>query len=564
MRSLARDKNISGHVGVPSASIIGILRVLKPRKKGVEKPIFLYTISDMDFTPKTLPTNLEAEQAVLAAVLMNNRALERISDFLRPEHFSHPAHQEIYKLAMRLFETGQTFDIISIKTYLDQQGVLESVGGIDYLTQLAGAGVTVVNVEQYARIVYDNAMRRDLIALGQSITEDAFVEDLDNPVAHQIEVAEQKLFELATTGTSERDVIPLSTALQEALKEAEIAYKADGKLSGLTTGLTDLDKSISGLHKSNLIIIAGRPAMGKTALALNIAFNAANAILSGRANEQYKGAVVFFSLEMPSPELAARIISAQAKIPVATQRSGALQDEDFLKMSQYASALSRVPLCIDDTPGMSVPMMRSRVRRLARKYGGVALIVVDYLQLMTLPGGGRKVENRTLELSEITRGLKMLAKEMDVPVIALSQLSRNVESRDDKHPLLSDLRESGSIEQDADIVMFTYREEYYLENRDPSNKLSGNVNDKMRESFQRRLERARNKAEIIIGKNRHGRTETIHTAFFGEYTLFDNLDDAAARAANAFIPMDNVDSATPSVAQTDEIDANDIPDDMPL
>ena len=512
-----------------------------------------------------MPTNLEAEQDVLAAVLMNNRALERISDFLRPEHFSHPAHQEIYKLAMRLYSTGQTFDIISIKTYLDQQGVLESVGGVDYLTQLAGAGVTVVNVEQYARIVYDNAMRRDLISLGQSITEDAFVEDLDNPVSHQIEVAEQKLFDMANKGTTERDVIPLATALQEALKEAEIAYKADGKLSGLTTGLTDLDKSISGLHKSNLIIIAGRPAMGKTALALNIAFNAANAILSGRANEQYKGAVVFFSLEMPSPELAARIMASQAKIPVAAQRSGALQDEDFLKMSQYAAALSRVPLCIDDTPGMSVPMIRSRVRRLARQYGGIALIVIDYLQLMTLPGGGRKVENRTLELSEITRGLKMLAKEMDVPVIALSQLSRTVETRDDKHPILSDLRESGSIEQDADIVMFTYREEYYLTNRDPSNKLSGNVNDKMMESFQRRLERAHNKAEIIIGKNRHGRTETIHTAFFGEYTLFDNLDDAAARAANPFIPTGNDGSATPAAdAPVEEFDANAIPDDMPL
>ncbi|MBP5708114.1 MAG: replicative DNA helicase [Alphaproteobacteria bacterium] len=519
----------------------------------------------MDFTPKTLPTNLEAEQAVLAAVLMDNRALERVSEFLKPEHFSHPAHQEIYKLAMRQFSAGIQFDIITAKNYLDQQGTLESVGGVDYLTQLAGAGATVVNVEQYGRIVYENAMRRQLISIGQEITDNAFTEDLDNPVAHQIEVAEQKLFEMSTTGSAERDVVPLASALQEALKEAEIAYKADGKLSGLTTGLTDLDKSISGLHKSNLIIIAGRPAMGKTALALNIAFNAASAIMSGRANEQYKGAVVFFSLEMPAPELAARIISSQAKIPVAAQRSGALQDEDFLKMSQYVSALGRVPLCIDDTPGMSVPMMRSRVRRLARKYGGIALIVIDYLQLMTLPGGGRKVENRTLELSEITRSLKMLAKEMDVPVIALSQLSRSVESRDDKHPILSDLRESGSIEQDADIVMFTYREEYYLENRDPSNKMSGNVNEKIQENYKRRLERAHNKAEIIIGKNRHGRTETIHTAFFGEYTLFDNLDDAAARAAAAFVPMDDQPMPSNSPDNDDDvqnIDINEIPDDV--
>ena len=516
----------------------------------------------MDFTPKTLPTNLEAEQAVLAAVLMDNRALERVSEFLKPEHFSHPAHQEIYKLALRQFSAGVTFDIITAKNYLDQQGTLESVGGVDYLAQLASAGATVVNVEQYGRIVYENAMRRDLIAIGQEITDSAFTEDLDNPVARQIEVAEQKLFEMATTGSSEHEVAPLSTALQEALNEAQVAYKADGKLSGLTTGLTDLDKAISGLHHSDLIIIAGRPGMGKTTLAMNIAFNAANAILSGRANDRYKGAVVFFSLEMSQSQLAARVVSSQAKIPVSAQRDGSLGDSDFLKLTQYASALSRVPLYIDDTPGMSVPMMRTRARRLARKAGGIALIVIDYLQLMTLPGG-RKTDNRVQELSEITRSLKILAKEMDVPVVALSQLSRSVESRDDKHPMLSDLRDSGSIEQDADIVMFTYREEYYLENRDPSNKISGNVNEKMQENYKRRMERAHNKAEIIIGKNRHGRTETVHTAFFGEYSLFDNLDEAAARAAAAFIPIDDMSQPqTNTDNDIPDIDVNDIPDDM--
>ena len=513
----------------------------------------------MDFTPKTLPTNLEAEQAVLAAVLMNPRAIERVSDFLLPEHFSHPAHAEIYKLALRQAASGNDFDIITIKNYLDQQGVLESVGGVDYLTQLAGAGATVVSVEQYGRIIYDNAMRRNLIALGQEITEDAFVEDLDNPVSRQIEVAEQKLFEMATTGTSEREVTPIATALKDALAEAEIAYKADGQLSGLTTGLTALDKSISGLHHSDLVIIAGRPGMGKTTLAMNIAFNAANAILAGRANKKYTGAVVFFSLEMSSAQLAARVLASQSKVPVSAMREGSLTDEDFMKLSQYASAIGRVPLCIDDTPGMSVPMMRTRARRLARKYGGIALIVIDYLQLMTSPGG-RKNDNRVQELSEITRGLKMLAKELDVPVIALSQLSRTVESRDDKHPMLSDLRESGSIEQDADIVMFTYREEYYLENRDPSNRFSGNASEKVQENYERRRENARNKAEIIIGKNRHGRTETIHTAFFGEYSLFDNLDDAAARAANTFIPMESEQPAT----SDEEIDTSAIPDDMPL
>ncbi len=512
----------------------------------------------MDFTPKTLPKNLEAEQAVLAAVLMNNRALERVSEFLKPEHFSHPAHQEIYKLADRLFSAGTPFDIITAKNYLDQQGVLESVGGVDYLSQLAGAGATVVNVEQYGRIVYENALRRDLIALGQEITDNAFVEDLDTPVERQIEIAEQKLFDMATTGISEREITPISIALKAALDEAEIAYKADEQLSGLTTGLRALDKSISGLHHSDLLIIAGRPAMGKTTLAMNIAFNAANAIAYGRANKNYKGAVVFFSLEMSASQLAARVLSSQSKIPATAMREGSVSDEDFLKMSQYANAISKVPLFIDDTPGMSVPMMRTRARRLARKHGGLALIVIDYLQLMTSPGG-RRNDNRVQEISEITRGLKMLAKELDVPVIALSQLSRSVESRDDKRPQLADLRESGSIEQDADIVMFTYRHEYYLQNRVPS--------ESKREKHKEELENSRGKAEIIIGKNRHGRPETVHVAFNGDYSLFDNLNDFQARAENDFAqPAPTVTAAAlgpdPDSGPT-PIDMDAVPDYLP-
>ena len=521
----------------------------------------------MDFTPKTLPTNLEAEQAVLAAVLMNNRALERVAEFLRSEHFSHPAHQEMFKLAERQFAAGIPFDIITAKNYLDQQGVLESVGGVEYLTKLSGAGATVVNVEQYGCIVYENALRRDLIALGQDIMDKAFVEDLDSPVTRQIEIAEQKLFDMATTGSSEREVTSISTALQTALAEAEIAYKADGQLSGLTTGLDALDKSISGLHHSDLIIIAGRPAMGKTTLAMNIAFNAANAIAYGRANQNYKGAVVFFSLEMSASQLAARVLSSQSKVPASAMREGNLTDEDFLKMSQYSAAIGKVPLFIDDTPGMSVPMMRTRARRLARKHGGIALIVVDYLQLMTSPGG-KHSDNRVQEISEITRGLKMLAKELDVPVISLSQLSRSVESRDDKRPMLSDLRESGSIEQDADIVMFTYREEYYLQNRDPSERLSNTTNNNMVESWQKRLERARGKADIIIGKNRHGRPETVRTAFFGDYSLFDNLDEMEARGESEYAqPAPTITAASlgpdPEFEPT-AIDPDAIPDDLPL
>jgi replicative DNA helicase len=309
------------------------------------------------------------------------------------------------------------------------------------------------------------------------------------------------------------------------LDEAKIAYQADGKLSGLTTGLRDLDKSISGLHHSDLIIVAGRPGMGKTTVAMNIAFNAANAILYGRANPKYKGAVVFFSLEMSSSQLAARVLSSQTKISAGAMRNGTITDEDFLKMSQYSDALSKVPLYFDDTPGMSVPMMRTRARRLARKHGGISLIVIDYLQLMQSPGG-RKNDSRENELSEITRGLKMLAKELDVPVIALSQLSRSVESRDDKRPLLSDLRESGSIEQDADIVMFTYRDEYYLMNRDPSKRVGDfGTTDAKAANWDKKLKESRGKAELIIGKNRHGRTETINLKFDGNISLFEDDDD---------------------------------------
>ena len=541
--------------------MIGIFNCLYPLKKGIELLKFSFNLMNMDFTPKTLPTNLEAEQAVLAAVLTNNRALESVSEFLLPEHFSHPSHQEIYRLALRQFSVGIPFDIITAKNYLEQQGTLESVGGVEYLTKLASAGATVVNVEHYGRIIFDNARRRDLIALGQSVIDKAYTEDIDTTVDAQIEEAEQKLFNLASTGQSEQNIVSLADALQGALQEAEIAYKADGKLSGLTTGLDDLDKSISGLHHSDLIIIAGRPGMGKTTLAMNIAFNAANAIYNGRANEKYKGAVVFFSLEMSNQQLAARVLSSQSKIPAAHMREGNLTDEDFMKMSEYSNALSKLPLVIDDTADMSVPMIKTRARRIARKFGGVALIVIDYLQLMKLPGG-KSSDNRVQELSTITRGLKILAKELDVPVITLSQLSRSVEQRDDKRPILSDLRDSGSIEQDADIVMFTYRDEYYLSSRSPENRLSGNAPQKVTENWQNRLDRSRNKADLIIAKNRHGKPETIHLSFVGEYYLFDNLNQFGPQPFTGDSPFEvqNINTSDSDVQTISDV--NEIPDDI--
>ncbi|MDR1697026.1 MAG: replicative DNA helicase [Rickettsiales bacterium] len=509
----------------------------------------------MDFAPKQLPTNLEAEQAVLAAVLTDNRTLEKLSDFLKPEHFSHPAHAEIYRTLERQFAAGLPANTITIKTYLEQQGALESVGGTNYLDELSSAGTSVVNVEQYGRIVFDAAIRRELIGVGRDITDAAYTEDPDNPVPSQIEIAEQKLFDLSARGESERGAVTMGAALKTAMEEAELAYKADGKLSGLTTGFSGIDKMIGGLHKSDLIIIAGRPAMGKTTIAMNIAFNAANALLSGNANKKFNGCVAFFSLEMSASQLATRVLASQVKISSSAMRNGNITDSDFLKMMQYSDALSRVPLFFDDTPGMSVPMMRARARRLHRKYGGLSLIVVDYLQLMTLPGN-RRTDNRVQELSEITRGLKMLAKELDVPIIALSQLSRAVENRDDKRPLLSDLRESGSIEQDADLVAFTYREEYYLQNRDPAGKLSGRaeVVDTKSANWAQRLDAARGKGDLIIGKNRHGRIGTITLRFEDEFTLFTDLEtgDAPAYFSAPVTDTAPVRDASASAANADE------------
>ena len=459
----------------------------------------------MDFTPKTLPMNLEAEQAVLAAVLMDARAFDSITDFLLPEHFSHPAHQEIYKLAYRHYASSMPFDIITAKNYLLQQGTLDSVGGVEYLSKLLSAGSTVVNVEHYARIVFDNARRRDLIRLGQNIIDEAYTENPDNPVNSQIETTEQKLFNLSFTGKTDKNTVTLAEALKSAMSEIQSAYRGDGKLTGLTTGLDDLDTALSGLHHSDLVILAGRPAMGKTTLGMNIAFNAANAIHNKRANDRYKGAVVFFSLEMSNAQLAMRIASSQSKVPLSSMRNGNLSDEDVMKVTEYVNALSQLPLVIDDAADMSVPMLKTRVRHIARKYGGVALIVIDYLQLMTSPGGKRN-ENRVQELSEITRGLKILAKDMDVPVIALSQLSRMVESRDDKRPQLSDLRESGSIEQDADIVMFLYRpkEDVMPDQKDDKSKRIINCS---------------------IAKNRSGMLAKFELLFHGPTTTFHNITE---------------------------------------
>ena len=488
----------------------------------------------------SLPHNLEAEQAVLSAILLNNRAIEFVSEFLRPEHFVHPAHQEIYKLAEKYFAKGIPVDVATTREYLNQTGVLESLGGSDYMDKLSRAGAGVGDIKSYGRIIHENFLRRELINLGQLIVQNASVEDLDKSAADHIETAEQKLFELAT-GDESKDAKPAGDAFAEALREIQVACQSQG-LSGLTTGLRDLDRVIHGLHKSDLVIIAGRPAMGKTTVALNIAFNAAYALKQKTANADYKGAVLFFSLEMSRAQLAQKILSSQTEIPSDAMREGRMTDYELKQLSDSANFLNDLPLIIDETPAMSVASIRAKARRIARKNGGLALIIIDYLQLMQAMNGGRRDGNRVQEISEITRGMKILAKELDAPVILLSQLSRSVESQDrkSKKPILSDLRDSGSIEQDADIVMFTYREEYYLKNEDPDDQLQFKTGRRLNaDEYKQRLDRAHNKAELVIGKNRHGPIKDVKLNCQLAYSLFSDCDDDEVIAP---APEDNIPS----------------------
>ncbi|MBF0561183.1 MAG: replicative DNA helicase [Alphaproteobacteria bacterium] len=467
------------------------------------------------------PHNLEAEQALLGALMMNNRSYEKVAEFLRPEHFVSAVHRRIYDICRRLIERGQQADPITVKNYLETDGSLGDVGGIGYLLELINPGAGIVNVGDYGRLIHNLHLRRELIAIGEEVVVEAFEPSVDIDATQQIESAEQKLYDLATTGSFEGGFQGFNTALKAAIDATEAAHKRDGRLSGVTTGFIDLNHKLGGLHSSDLIIIAARPAMGKTALVTNIAFNAAYERMNRGA--EFGANVAFFSLEMSADQLASRVLSTTTHISSHKMRTGALGEDEFHRLVGACQTLDKIPLFIDDSPGLTISAIRTRSRRLKRQHG-LDLIVIDYLQLIGSPLGKRN-ENRVQELSEITRGLKILAKELKVPVIALSQLSRAVESRDDKRPLLSDLRESGSIEQDADVVMFIYRAEYYLERAEPPEKV-GESDDKHAERKRRweeQVETARNKAEVIIAKQRHGPTGIVEMYFSGEFTEFKDF-----------------------------------------
>ena len=465
---------------------------------------------------RTLPHNTEAEQGLLGALLVNNRALEKVGDFLRPEHFFAPAHQRIFEAIAKLADRGQTASPVTLKSYFEKDEDLAHVGGSEYLADLASSVITIVNTEDYARTIYDLHLRRELISLGEDIVNDSFSYSLDKDATATIEVAESRLFSLAETGEVRGGFVTLRDSVLTAIDIAEKAYKTDGHVTGVTTGLRDMDSKLGGMHPSDLLILAARPSMGKTSLAVNIAFNAAKAYAESGGKE---GAIVgFFSLEMSSDQLATRILADQSGISGVSIRKGNLQENDFRRFVEASQKLSQMPLYIDDTPALSIAALRTRARRLKRQHG-LGLIIVDYLQLLHGSGSRQGIENRVIEISEITRGLKAIAKELHIPVMALSQLSRAVEQREDKRPMLSDLRESGSIEQDSDVVMFIYREEYYLSRSQPDME----EGDKFAK-WQERMDRAHNVAEVIIAKQRHGPIGTERLFFDPNITRFSDLD----------------------------------------
>jgi replicative DNA helicase len=481
------------------------------------------------------PSNLQAEQALLGALLANNKAYERISEFLAPDHFADPIHGRIYQAIARRIEAGQLADAVTLKAEFEHAGVLDEVGGTAYLAQLLSAMVGIINAGEYGRAIHDAWLRRQLIDIGETVVNNAFGADPELDGQQQIELTEHTLFQLATDGNTSGGFITFERALTDAIQGAERAFRRSGHVSGLSTGLRDLDSKTGGLHRSDLLILAGRPGMGKTALATKIAFSAAKALLAEARKDDPnaipKATVAIFSLEMSSEQLATRLLSEEAQISSDRIRRGDIGQRDFDKFVQVSREIAGVPIQIDDTPAIALSALRTRCRRLQRTRG-LALVVIDYLQLMR-PAAGTRPENRVLEISQITQGLKALAKELAVPVLALSQLSRQVESREDKRPQLSDLRESGTIEQDADSVMFIYRDEYYLAQRAPK-QMAFESEDKFQdalEKWQRDMEGVHNKAELIIGKQRHGPTGTIPLFFEAEFTRFADLDLAHSEHA---------------------------------
>ncbi len=472
-----------------------------------------------DAAADLMPHSIEAEQQLLGAILTNNDVFDRVAAIIGPKHFYDPVHARIFETAAARIAKNALASPVTLKTFLEDDEGLKELGGPAYLARLAGAAISAFAARDYAQMIYDLCVRRELISVGRDIADRAGKVDVDSEPKEQIVAAEQALYALAEQGTAEQGFQSFLRAVTDAVEVANAAYQREGGLAGVSTGLIDMDKKLGGLHKSDLLILAGRPSMGKTSLATNIAFNIAKAYRKGVRPDGSEGAVDggvvgFYSLEMSAEQLAARILSEASEVPSEQIRRGDMTEAEFRRFVDAAKSLEACPLFIDDTPALPIAQLAARARRLKRTHG-LDVLMVDYLQLVR--GSGRS-ENRVNEISEITMGLKAIAKELNIPVVALSQLSRQVENREDKRPQLSDLRESGSIEQDADVVMFVYREEYYKEREKPGD----HEMEKMAQ-WQEEMERLHGKAEVVIGKQRHGPIGTVDLSFEGRFTRFGNL-----------------------------------------
>ena len=459
---------------------------------------------------KELPHNIEAEQSIIGSILISNEIFDDINTIVNFKNFYDPMHQKIFNAIEKLIYAGTLANPITLKNFFENEN--DKINIPEYLVKITRFSTSNRQAIEYSKIIYDLFVKRELIKISENIIEDSKNGSIDNDGKQIIENFEKKLFDLAEKGSFSSSIVKFDEALKMTIEMASSAYKNEEGIVGVPTGLRDLDDRLGGLHKSDLIIIAGRPSMGKTALATNIAFNAAKKI----QDDEKKSSVAFFSLEMSSEQLSTRILAEQSRIKSNDIRRGRISEEQFDKFIEASKNISELPLYIDETPAISIAALSNRARRIKRIYG-LDMVVVDYIQLMT--ASNSRKDGRVQEISEITQGLKALAKELSVPVLALSQLSRAVEQRDNNKPQLADLRESGSIEQDADVVMFVYREAYYLERKEPR---PGTIEYA---EWQAKMGEVSNMAEIIVGKQRHGPTGNVFLEFEAMFTKFKDIQN---------------------------------------
>ena len=494
--------------------MIDLIMVNNPNQQSLKE----ISSNSIELSGVTMPHSLEAEEALLGSILVDNEVYNRIifEVPLEPSHFYLPLNSRIFEGIKKLVNQGQIADPITLAQYFEKDVDLIEINDANYLYRLTETAETISGADHYAKLIYDLSIRRELIRLGQNVVSEASNADIDDTSMSLIETAESNLFSLAESGENNKGPIPFEESVVNALNNAEIAHKRDGQLSGVSTGLSAMNELLGGLHKSDLIVLAGRPSMGKTALATNIAFHASS-------DDKEEGAILFFSLEMSSEQLTNRILAEQAGVSSENIRRGKLNNEQFIELVRASKNITNRKLFIDETPAISIPQVRTRARRIKRLHK-LNLIVLDYLQLMLAIN---KSNNRVQEISEITQGLKAIAKELNVPILALSQLSRAVEQREDKRPHLADLRESGTIEQDSDVVMFVYRQAYYEERSEPI-KISTETEEKFQERYlnwQDTLEKVQNIADVIVAKQRHGPIGNIKLHFEPSITKFTDLAD---------------------------------------